>query len=38
VGEGTPVRDGAPAMSLRPVEVRRWDDSANVLVRDEVGR
>ena len=37
LGEGTPVFDGAPAMSLRSIEIRRWDDSANVLVRYAAG-
>ena len=36
LGAGTPVFDGQPAVSLRLIEIRRWDDSDNVLVRYEV--
>lgn len=33
LGAGTPVFDGQPAISLRLIETRTWDDSENVLVR-----
>jgi dihydrofolate reductase len=38
VGAGTPLFDGQPAVSLRPIETRTWDGSNNVLVRYEVRR
>jgi dihydrofolate reductase len=36
LGEGVPVFVGKPPASLRLIEVRRWEDSDNVLVRYEV--
>jgi len=38
LGGGTPLFDGPQPGSLRLVDVRRWDDSDNVLVQSEVGR
>ena len=38
LGAGTPVFDGQPAVSLRLIDTRTWDGSANVLVRYEVRR
>ena len=38
LGAGTPVFDGRPPGSLRLVDVRKWDDSDNVLLQYEVGR
>ena len=38
LGAGTPVFDGQPAISLRLIDTRTWDDSENVLVRYGVGR
>jgi dihydrofolate reductase len=36
LGEGVPVFVGKPDASLRLVEIRKWEDSDNVLVRYEV--
>ncbi len=36
LGEGVPVFEGKPDVSLRLVEVRTWEDSDNVLLRYEV--
>jgi dihydrofolate reductase len=36
LGAGTPVFDRQQAVSLRLIEIRKWDDSDNVLVRYEV--
>jgi dihydrofolate reductase len=36
LGEGVPVFVGKPDASLRLIEVRRWEDSDNVLLRYEV--
>jgi hypothetical protein len=36
IGGGTPIFEGKPAASLRPIDIREWDDSDNVLVRYEV--
>ena len=36
LGEGTPIFEGKPAVSLRPIDTRRWDDSDNMLVRYKV--
>lgn len=38
LGAGTPFFDGQPAVSLRLIETRMWDDSGNVLVQYEVRR
>ncbi|OLB81510.1 MAG: deaminase [Actinobacteria bacterium 13_2_20CM_2_71_6] len=38
LGCGTPIFDGQPEVTLHPVDVRRWDGSANVLVRYEVAK
>jgi riboflavin biosynthesis pyrimidine reductase len=38
LGAGTPLFDGQPAVSLRLIETRMWDDSGNVLVQYEVRR
>lgn len=35
LGAGTPLFDGQPAVSLRLIETRMWDDSGNVLVQYE---
>jgi dihydrofolate reductase len=35
---GTPIFDGQPAVSLRLIDTRAWDDSGNVLLRYEVRR
>ncbi len=36
LGAGTPIFEGKPAVSLRLINIRKWDDSDNVLVRYEV--
>ncbi len=36
LGAGTPIFEGKPAVSLRLIDMRKWDDSENVLVRYEV--
>ncbi len=36
LGEGTPLFEGKPEVSLRLIDLRKWDDSENVLVRYEV--
>ena len=36
LGAGTPIFEGKPAVSLRLIDIRKWDDSENVLVRYEV--
>ncbi len=36
LGEGTPLFEGKPKVSLRLIDLRKWDDSENVLVRYEV--
>jgi dihydrofolate reductase len=36
VGAGTPIFEGKPEVSLRLIDIRKWDDSENVLVRYEV--
>jgi len=38
LGGGTPIFDGQPAVSLRLIDLRRWDDSENVLLQYEVRR
>ena len=38
LGAGTPLLEGQPAVSLRLIETRMWDDSGNVLVQYEVRR
>ncbi|HYT10369.1 MAG TPA: dihydrofolate reductase family protein [Mycobacteriales bacterium] len=38
LGGGTPLFDGRPAVSLRLVDMRKWDRSDNVLLRYEVRR
>ena len=38
LGAGSPLFDGQPAVSLRLIETRMWDDSGNVLVQYEVRR
>jgi dihydrofolate reductase len=35
---GTPIFGGQPAVSLRLIDTRAWDDSGNVLLRYEVRR
>ena len=37
-GGGTPAFDGQPPVSLRLIDIRRWDGSDNVLVQYEVRR
>jgi hypothetical protein len=36
LGEGVSVFEGKPDASLRLIEVRRWEDSDNILLRYEV--
>jgi dihydrofolate reductase len=36
LGEGTPLFEGEPPVSLRRLGIREWDDSDNLLVRYEV--
>ena len=36
LGAGTPLFEGKPTVSLRPIDLRKWDDTDNVLVRYEV--
>jgi dihydrofolate reductase len=36
LGAGTPIIDEHPAVSLRLIDTRTWDDSGNVLLRYEV--
>ncbi len=36
LGAGTPLFEGKPEVSLRLIDLRKWDDSDNVLVRYEV--
>ncbi len=36
LGAGTPIFEGKPAVSLGLIDIRKWDDSDNVLVRYEV--
>ena len=36
VGAGTPLFEGKPAVSLRLIDIRKWDDSENILLRYEV--
>ncbi len=31
-----PIFEGKPAVSLRPIDMRKWDDSENILIRYEV--
>jgi dihydrofolate reductase len=38
LGAGTPLFDGQPAVSLRLIDIRKWDASENVLVRYEARR
>ncbi len=38
LGGGTPIFDGQPAVSLRLIDVRRWDGSENLLVVYGVSR
>jgi dihydrofolate reductase len=38
LGGGTPAFDGQPQVSLRLIDIRRWDGSDNVLVQYEVRR
>jgi len=38
LGGGTPAFDGQPPVSLRLIDIRRWDGSDNVLVQYEVRR
>jgi len=36
LGAGTPLFEGQSAVSLRLIDMRKWDDSENVLIRYEV--
>jgi dihydrofolate reductase len=36
LGEGVPVFVGKPDVALRLIDIRRWEDSNNVLLRYEV--
>jgi len=36
LGAGTPIFYGKPAVPLRPIDIRKWDGSDNVLVQYEV--
>ena len=36
LGEGGPVFEGKPDVSLRLIDIRRWEDSDNLLVHYEV--
>ena len=36
LGAGTPLFEGKPAVSLRLIDLRKWDESDNVLVQYEV--
>ncbi len=36
LGSGIPAFEGKPDVSLRLIDIRRWEDSDNVLVRYEV--
>ncbi len=36
LGEGVPVFVGKPDVTLRLIDIRRWEDSDNVLLRYEV--
>ena len=36
LGAGTPLFEGKPAVSLRLIDIRKWDDSDNVHVQYEV--
>jgi dihydrofolate reductase len=38
IGAGTPLFDEQPAVTLRLIDTRTWDDSGNVLLRYEVPR
>jgi dihydrofolate reductase len=38
LGAGTPIFEGKPAVSLGLIDIRKWDDSDNVLVQYEVCR
>ena len=38
VGDGTPIFEDKPAVSLRLIDTRKFDGSGNVVVRDEVRR
>jgi dihydrofolate reductase len=36
LGDGTPIFDSQPEVSLGLIDMRKWDDSGNILVRYEV--
>jgi dihydrofolate reductase len=36
LGDGTPIFDSQPEVSLGLIDMRKWDDSDNILVRYEV--